>query len=106
MYRLNLCRRADMAEVGWRWQRVRLPNGEVTEQEIPLTPDDLLDPQLGDEVPRSRPHAKVVTTLNDLLERHFDGDPDVQVLFDMKILWVCPAFPILPLTLRLSGVPP
>jgi Uma2 family endonuclease len=84
---------ADPFRYGSRWRRVRLPNGEVTEQEIPLTPDDLLDPQLGDEVPQSRPHAKVVTTLNDLLERYFDGDPDVQVLFDMKILWGLPGLP-------------
>lgn len=84
---------ADPFRYGSRWRRVRLPSGEVTEQQIPLTPDDLLDPQLGDEVTQSRPHAKLVTTLNDLLERHFDQDPDVQVLFDMKILWGLPGLP-------------
>src|SRR5436309_9439043 len=83
----------DPFRYGSRWRRVRLPSGEVTEQEIPLTPDDLLDPELGDEVTQSRPHAKAVTTLNDLLERHFDGDPDVQVLFDMKIFWGLPGLP-------------
>jgi Uma2 family endonuclease len=84
---------ADPFRYGSRWRLVRLPSGEVTEQEIPLTPDDLLDPQLGDEVTQSGPHAKVVTTLNDLLERHFDRDPDVQVLFDMKIVWGLPGLP-------------
>jgi Uma2 family endonuclease len=83
----------DPFRYGSRWRRVRLPSGEVTDQEIPLTPDDLLDPELGDEVTQSRPHAKAVTTLNDLLERHFDGDPDVQVLFDMKIFWGLPGLP-------------
>ena len=44
-------------------------------------------------MPQSRPHAKIVTTLNDLLECHFDDDPDVQVLFDMKIFWGLPGLP-------------
>lgn len=85
--------RADPFRYGSRWKRVRLPNGQVIDQEIPLTPEDLLDPQLGDEVPQSGPHAKVVTTLNDLLQRHFEPDPDVLVLFDMKILWGIPGLP-------------
>jgi Uma2 family endonuclease len=83
----------DPFRYGSRWRRVRLPSGEVTEQEIPLTAEDLLDPELGDEVTQSKPHAKAVTTLNDLLERHFDDDPDVQVLFDMKIVWGLPGLP-------------
>ena len=83
----------DPFRYGSRWRRVRLANGEVTDQEIPLTPDDLLDPELGDEIPQSQPHAKIVTTLNRWLECHFDGDPDVQVLFDMKIFWGVPGLP-------------
>jgi Uma2 family endonuclease len=85
--------RADPFRYGSRWRRVRLPNGEVIDQEIPLTAADLLDPQLGDEVTQSSPHAGIVTTLNDLLERHFEPDPDVLVLFDMKILWGIPGLP-------------
>jgi Uma2 family endonuclease len=85
--------RADPFRYGSRWKRIRLPNGQVIDQEIPLTPEDLLDPQPGDEVPQSGPHAKVVTTLNDLLQRHFEPDPDVLVLFDMKILWGIPGLP-------------
>jgi Uma2 family endonuclease len=85
--------RADPFRYGSRWKRTRLPNGEVLDQEIPLTPDDLLDPQLGDEVTQSSPHARIVTTLHDLLDRHFQSDPDVLVLFDMKILWGIPGLP-------------
>src|SRR6202012_4918926 len=47
----------------------------------------LLDPHPGDAVPQSGPHAQVVTILKDLLQRYFAPDPDVLVLFDMKILW-------------------
>jgi Uma2 family endonuclease len=85
--------RADPFRYGSRWKRIRLPGGEVIDQEIPLTPEDLLDPQLGDEVTQSSPHARIVTMLHDLLHRHFEPDPDVLVLFDMKILWGLPGLP-------------
>ena len=62
---------ADPFRYGTRWRRVRLPNGQVTEQPIPLTPEDLLDPELGDEVTQSGPHSLVATTLFDLLTRWF-----------------------------------
>jgi Uma2 family endonuclease len=81
----------DPFRYGSRWRRVRLPNGEVIDQEIPLTPEDLLDPQPGDEVTQSDPHAQVVTTLHELLKRHYESVQDVVVLFDMKIVWGIPA---------------
>jgi colicin import membrane protein len=77
----------DPFRYGTRWRRVRLPSGEVTEQPIPLTPEDLLDPELGDEVTQSGPHSLITTTLYDLLRRWFAAASDVLVLFDMKILW-------------------
>ncbi len=83
----------DPFRYGSRWKRVRLPNGEVIDQEIPLTPEDLLDPQPGDEVTQSDPHAQVVTTLHELLKRQFESVQDVVVLFDMKIEWGLPGLP-------------
>ncbi|HEY0513126.1 MAG TPA: Uma2 family endonuclease [Thermoanaerobaculia bacterium] len=83
----------DPFRYGSRRQRVRLPGGEVVDQEIPLTPEDLLDPQPGDEVTQSDPHAQVVTTLHELLKRRFERVQDVVVLFDMKIFWGMPGLP-------------
>ncbi len=83
----------DPFRYGSRRKRVRLPGGEVVNQEIPLTPEDLLDPQPGDEVTQSDPHAQVVTTLHDLLKRRFEWVQDVVVLFDMKIEWGAPGLP-------------
>jgi len=77
----------DPFRYGSRWKSVRLPNGEIVEQEIPLTPDDLLDPQPGDEVTQSDPHAQVVTTLHEQLKGYFEAVQDVVVFFDMKIEW-------------------
>lgn len=84
---------ADPFRYGTRWQRVRLPNGELTEREVPLTPEDLLDPQLGDEIPQSGPHSLVATTLFDVLTRWFAAASDVLVLFDMKMIWGIPGLP-------------
>jgi len=80
----------DPFRYGSRWRRLVLPSGEVTEQQIPLTPEDLLDPELGDEVTQSGPHADIATLLFDLLKRHFETDDGVLVTFDMKILWGIP----------------
>ena len=83
----------DPFRYGSRRKRVRLPNGDVIDQEIPLTPEDLLDPQPGDEVTQSDPHAQVVTMLHELLKRWFERVQDVVVLFDMKIFWGMPGLP-------------
>ncbi len=83
----------DPFRYGSRRKRVRLPSGEVVEQEVPLTAEDLLDPQPGDEVTQSDPHAQIVTALHELLKRHYEAVQDVVVLFDMKIDWGIPGLP-------------
>lgn len=84
---------ADPFRHGTRWRRVRLPNGEITEQAIPLTPEDLLDPQPGDEVTQSEPHFKFLILLATLLRGHYEFRDDVLVTGDMKILWGIPGLP-------------
>lgn len=81
---------ADPFRYGWRWRRVVLPSGEVAEQQIPLTAEDLLDPQLGDEVTQSGPHSKWFVRLGYLLEEHYESREDVLVCCDMKMLWGIP----------------
>lgn len=80
----------DPFRYGSRWVRRRLPNGKVVEQQVPLTADDLLDPQLGDEVPQSQLHYKEAEILHDLLDRHFASREDVLVSGDLKMLWGIP----------------
>jgi Uma2 family endonuclease len=84
---------ADPFRYGWRIRHVRLPSGEVTEQQIPLTPEDLLDPQLGDFVVQGGKHFWEVDRLADLLDRHFQSRDDVYVAGDMKMLWGIPDLP-------------
>ncbi len=75
---------------GSRWISVRLPDGKVLDQQIPLTPDDLLDPQLGDEVTQSDQHFELMIYLVNLLKRHFVPREDVKVTGDLKMIWGIP----------------
>jgi len=75
---------------GSRWISVRLPDGRLVDQETPLTPDDLLDPQLGDQVTQSDKHFELVNWLFRLLKRHFDSREDIKVTGDLKMIWGIP----------------
>jgi len=77
---------------GARWKTVRLPDGSIVDR-IPLTLDDLLDPQLDDEIPQSTQHFRLTFDLLDLLERHFASREDVKVVGDMKMIWGIPGLP-------------
>lgn len=83
----------DPFRYGWRPKFVRLPNGELDEEQIPLTLEDLLDPQLGDVVPQCGPHFDLLLTLAELLRRHYESREDVYVAGDMKMLWGIPDIP-------------
>lgn len=75
---------------GSRWISVRLPDGRIIDEQIPLTPDDLLDPQPGDQVTQSDRHLELMIWLFRLLKRHFDSREDIKVVGDMKMIWGIP----------------
>ena len=78
---------------GYRWRRVRLANGKETVEQIALTPEDVLDPQFGDEVPQTGPHFELLTLLGELLLRRYQARKDVLILGDVKIYWGVPGIP-------------
>jgi Uma2 family endonuclease len=85
---------ADPFRYGWRPKYVRLVGGKVEEQRIPLTAEDLLDPQLGDVIlTQGGPHATLATDLYDLVKRYFKRDDGVLVTFDRKLRWGIPGLP-------------
>jgi Uma2 family endonuclease len=81
---------ADPFRYGWRPRYVHLPGGEVEEERIPLTAEDLLDPQPGDVILEDQPHANVTSFLHVLLDVHFETDVDVLVTHDLKMVWGIP----------------
>src|SRR6185295_4361554 len=80
----------DPFRYGSRLRRVRLPSGEVVDQEIPLTVEDLHDPELGDQVTQSGPHGDWFVNLGYLFKRYYESRDDVLVCLDMKMLWGIP----------------
>ncbi|HEX6903668.1 MAG TPA: Uma2 family endonuclease [Thermoanaerobaculia bacterium] len=82
--------RVDPFRFGWRYRYVPQPNGEVIQEQIPLTPADLLDPQLGDEIPQTTQHYRKVHDLQDQLRTQFRGRKDALVVSDLKMLWRIP----------------
>lgn len=67
-----------------RW--VQGPDGRFEPRVFPLTPEDFLDPQIGDTMVQGNPHAIATSELYELLRRHFLSRPDVLVLHDVKHL--------------------
>ena len=82
--------RVDPFRFGWRYRYTPQPNGEVIREQIPLTPEDLLDPQLGDEIPQTTQHYWEVHDLADQLRTHFYARKDALVVSDLKMLWRIP----------------
>lgn len=62
------------------------PDGRMELRETPLTPEDFLDPRVGDTMVQGKPHIVAAVFLFDLLTRRFRNRPDVLVLHDVKHL--------------------
>ncbi|MES1245192.1 MAG: Uma2 family endonuclease [Acidobacteriota bacterium] len=73
----------------WRCTLLRYveqPDGSLELVEIPLTPEEFLDPQIGDTMVQGRHHIVAVHFLYEMLTRWFRNRPDVAVLSDLKHL--------------------
>ena len=75
---------------GWRRIEETSPNGEIVYRDIPLSPEDFLDPQEGDQMPQGLEHAEIAIALYNKLKSHFDNRSDILVTFDTKMLWGIP----------------
>ena len=47
--------KADPFRYGWRYVRVKGPDGTVTEEQVPLTEEDVLFPKFGDYIVQKQP---------------------------------------------------
>src|SRR5436190_121630 len=81
---------SDPFRYGWRWRSVHLPGGEVLDEQVPLTADDLLDPQPGDQVGQSQLHWELLFLLARILDRYYEVRNDVALAVDLKMLWRIP----------------
>jgi colicin import membrane protein len=72
---------------GWRFVQRDLPEGGYVIDEVPLTLEDVLYPEEGDQVTHSSLHQRIVRYLVSALEAQFRNDPSVAVLDDIRIAW-------------------
>jgi Uma2 family endonuclease len=75
---------------GWRYVIKRSPTGDETYDQIPLTAADLLNPQLGDQVPQRHEHFQVIVDLVAILKAHYANVPTMGVFGDLIMDWGIP----------------
>lgn len=74
---------------GWRYVEIEVEGGFLVER-IPLTYDDALHPQEGDQVTHSELHQRICVYLYNVLRALFSSQPTVAVLMDVRIAWDTP----------------
>jgi Uma2 family endonuclease len=75
---------------GWRYVRRELPDGGVAYDQVPLTLEDVLHPQEGDQVTHSKAHQRICKYLTNVFEARLSADPTAVVLDDVRVAWDVP----------------
>jgi hypothetical protein len=75
---------------GWRFIRRELPDGTIEWDQVPLTYEDVLHPEEGDQVTHSSIHQRRWHYLREVFERQVADDPSAVVLDDVRIEWDVP----------------
>lgn len=72
---------------GWRYVTRVAPNGLSIVEQVPLTLEDVLHPQEGDQVLESEPHERRRRYLADVLTARLADEPGAVVLSRVQIAW-------------------
>jgi putative restriction endonuclease len=83
-------RTANPYRYGWRYEKVKLPNGRTDWEMVPLTEEDVLHPRLEDHVTQNDAHQDDCSYLKSVFEAQLVGDPNSLVLSDCLINWDVP----------------
>lgn len=75
---------------GWRYVRHELPGGGVRWEQVPLTREDVLHPQEGDQVTHSDIHQRICVYLYNVFRALLTLIPGAVVLHDVRIAWDMP----------------
>ena len=78
---------AELAELGWRTEVVRHPDGTTTTAYVPLTSAEFLHPEEGYHLPNSTFHDKVSGDAKDMMTHRYASDPTIAVFRDLLIIW-------------------
>lgn len=75
---------------GWRYVLDETATDEESYKQVPLTLEDILNPQLGDKMPQSNLHHNLITHLESIFQQKYQQDPHTAVYCDMKMFWGIP----------------
>lgn len=81
---------ANQFPYGWRYVPKQRPDGGVEFDQVPLTLEDVLHPQLGDVMPQNTPHDRDWTYLGEVLRGQVADDPTALVTSDLIVVWDVP----------------
>jgi len=81
---------ADPFRYGWRYVERWGEDGSLVIEQVPLTLEDVLHPQEGDQVTHSAAHQRRCRYLCDVLEAQLAHDPTAVVLQDVRVAWDVP----------------
>ncbi len=81
---------ADPFRYGWRYIQREDEDGALVVEQVPLTLEDVLHPQVGDQVTHSEAHQRRRTYLYDVLRAQLADDPTAVVLQDVRVAWDVP----------------
>src|SRR6266436_5582482 len=77
----------DPFRFGWRYVRQPGANGTGEPERVPLTPEDVLHPQWGDQIPEHTYQERSRTYLSSVLRLQLGSRPRVLVLSDCLVDW-------------------
>jgi colicin import membrane protein len=98
-------REPDPFRFGWRYVRVVRPDGTEELDQIPLTLEDVLHPEVGDIIVQSDPHDSDRAYLKAVSKARLEGDPTAVVLSDCQVDFNIPGVkPLCPDFAVFSGV--
>ncbi|HEY8602051.1 MAG TPA: Uma2 family endonuclease [Thermomicrobiales bacterium] len=80
----------DPFRYGWRYRQSFDAEGTLVIEQIPLTVEDLLHPQEGDQVTHRAEHQRRRRYLCDVFEGQLRHDPTAVVLDDVRVAWDVP----------------
>jgi colicin import membrane protein len=81
---------ADPFRYGWRFVRVPRPDGTEELEQIPLTLEDVLHPEVGDFIVQTDAHDSERAYLKSVSKARLQDDPSAAVLSDCRVDWNIP----------------
>src|SRR4051812_23453678 len=75
----------DPFRYGWRYVRVTGPGGEESLEQVPLTLEDVLFPEVGDFHVQTDAHDNDLGYLKDVFKSRVSGEPDSAVISDTRV---------------------